>query len=133
MKADIVSRTYLALEANRAGGKMELNQEIAAALASLPDDPSLYFDHGEAHLLFPLEQLVNVRVLERGIISANRYMLASARGKQEKRKPLTVHALGSRLSLVVDGNSTLLNARHSNWRAVPSTTVDKPTWDPSSA
>ncbi len=133
MKADEMSRKYLALQADGAVGKMELNQEIAAALERLPDDPSLYFDLGEAHLLIPHEQLVNARMRERGIISANRYMLASARGKQEKRKPLTVHALGNGLWLVVDGNSTLLNARHSNWRAVPCTTVDKPTWDPSSA
>ncbi|WP_457579375.1 hypothetical protein [Ensifer adhaerens] len=133
MKADEMSRKYLALQADGAVGKMELNQEIAAALERLPEDPSLYFDLGEAHLLIPLEQLVNARMRERGIISANRYMLASARGKQEKRKPLTVHALGNGLWLVVDGNSTLLNARLSNWRAVPCTTVDKPTWDPSSA
>lgn len=95
MKADEMSRKYLALQADGAVGKMELNQEIAAALERLPEDPSLYFDLGEAHLLIPLEQLVNARMRERGIISANRYMLASARGKQEKRKPLTVHALGN--------------------------------------
>ncbi|MEI3855979.1 MULTISPECIES: hypothetical protein [Ensifer] len=96
-----------------------MNQEIVAALARLPDDPALYFDLGEPHLLIPLEQLVNARARERGIVNANRHMVAAAKGNQEKRKPLTVRALGNELWLVVDGNSTLLNARHSNWRAIP--------------
>ncbi|WP_426289731.1 hypothetical protein ACN9MC_35085 (plasmid) [Ensifer adhaerens] len=96
-----------------------MNGEIAASLAWLPDDPSLYFDLREAHLLIPLAHLVNTRARERGIVNANRHMLAAANGRQEKRKPLTVRALGDELWLVVDGNSTLLNARHSNWRAIP--------------
>ena len=119
MTAEEMSPKFLTLQPGGAVGEFALNPEIAAALARLPDDPSLYFDLGEEHLLIPLEQLVNARARERGIVNANRHMLAAANGRQGKRKPLTVRALGRELWLVVDGNSTLLNARHSNWRAIP--------------
>ncbi len=91
---------------------------LRAALARLPDDPSLYFDLGEPHVMIPLGQLVNARARDRGIINANRHMLAAAKGN-EKRKPLTVRPLENALWLVMDGNSTLLNARHSKWQTIP--------------
>ena len=119
MTAGEMSPKFLTLQLGGAIGEFALNQEIAAALTRLPDDPSLYFDLCEEHLLIPLEQLVNARARERGIVNANCHMLAAANGRQEKRKPLTVRALGKELWLVVDGNSTLPNARHSNWRALP--------------
>jgi hypothetical protein len=119
MKAEEISLRYSALRPDGAVVEIEFNQEIAATLVRLPDDPSLYFDLNEPHLLVPLEQLVNARARERGIVNANRHMVAAAKGNQEKRKPLTVQSLGNELWLVVDGNSTLLNARHSNWRAIP--------------
>ncbi|MBD9509114.1 hypothetical protein IB265_20295 [Ensifer sp. ENS10] len=119
MKTDEMSLKYFTLRPDGAVVEIELNQDIAATLARLPDDPSLYFDLGEPHLLIPLKQLVNARARERGIVNANRHMLAAAKGNQEKRKPLTVHSLDNALWLVVDGNSTLLNARHSKWRAIP--------------
>lgn len=119
MTAEQISLRYPALRPDGAVVEIEFNQEIAASLARLPDDPSLYFDLSEPHLLVPLEQLVNARARERGIVNANRHMVAAAKGSLEKRKPLTVQALGNELWLVVDGNSTLLNARHSAWRAIP--------------
>lgn len=119
MKADEISLKYSALRPDGAVVEIEFNQEIAASLARLPDDPSLYFDLSQPHLLIPLEQLVNARARERGIVNANRHMVAAAKGNQQKRKPLTVQSLGNELWLVVDGNSTLLNARHSGWRAIP--------------
>ena len=119
MKTDEMSLKYFTLRPDGAVVEIELNQDIAATLARLPDDPSLYFDLGEPHLLIPLEQLVNARARERGIVNANRHMLTAAKGNQEKRKPLTVQSLDNALWLVVDGNSTLLNARHSKWRAIP--------------
>lgn len=122
MKVEEMSPMYLTLRPDGAVGEIELNPEIAAELVTLPDDPSLYFDLGEAHLLIPLERLVNARARERGIVNANRHMLAAAHGNQERRKPLTVRTLSNELWLVVDGNSTLLNARHSNWRAIPCST-----------
>ncbi|MBD9650131.1 hypothetical protein IB267_17390 [Ensifer sp. ENS09] len=119
MKAEEISLRYSALRPDGTVVEIEFNQEIAASLARLPDDPSLYFDLSEPHLLVPLEQLVNARARERGIVNANRHMVAAAKGRLEKRKPLTVQSLGNELWLVVDGNSTLLNARHSGWRAIP--------------
>ncbi|HEV7323301.1 MAG TPA: hypothetical protein VGO04_32255 [Ensifer sp.] len=119
MKAEEFSLKYPTLQPDGAVVESQLNREIAATLVRLPDDPSLYFDLSEPHLLIPLEQLVNARARERGIVNANRHMLAAAKGNQEKRKPLTVQSLGNELWLVVDGNSTLLNARHSRWRAIP--------------
>lgn len=119
MTAEQVSLRYPALRPDGAVVEIEFNQEIAASLARLPDDPLLYFDLSEPHLLVPLDQLVNARARERGIVSANRHMVAAAKGSPEKRKPLTVQSLGNELWLVVDGNSTLLNARHSGWRAIP--------------
>jgi hypothetical protein len=119
MKTDEMSLKYPTLRPDGAVVEIKLDQDIAATLARLPDDPSLYFDLGEPHLLIPLEQLVNARARERGIVNANRHMLAAAQGNQEKRKPLTVQSLDNALRLVVDGNSTLLNARHSKWRAIP--------------
>lgn len=117
-----MSARYLTLRSDGAVWETELSQEIAAALVTLPDDPSLYFDLGEAHLFIPLDQLVNARMRERGIVNANRHMQTASKCNQGKRKPLTVRALGNGLWLVVDGNSTLINARHSNWRAVPCNT-----------
>ncbi|MBK5566961.1 hypothetical protein [Ensifer sp. SSB1] len=122
MTAEGTLLRYLTLEPGGAIGKAAFNREIAALLTRLPDDPSLYFDLGEPHLLIPLEQLVNTRARDRGIVNANRHMLTAANGRQEKRKPLTVRPLGNELWLVVDGNSTLLNARYSNWRAIPCST-----------
>ena len=119
MKAEEISLRYSALRPDGAVVEIEFSQEIAASLARLPDDPSLYFDLSEPHLLVPLEQLVNARARERGIVNANRHMVAAAKGSLEKRKPLTVQSLGNELWLVVDGNSTLLNARYSNWWAIP--------------
>ncbi|KSV78200.1 hypothetical protein N182_21190 [Sinorhizobium sp. GL2] len=119
MKAEEISLKYPALRPDGAVVEIEFNQEIAATLARLPDDPSLYFDLSQPHLLIPLGQLVNARARERGIVNANRHMVAAAKGSLEKRKPLTVQSLGNELWLVVDGNSTLLNARHSGWRAIP--------------
>ncbi|MGN7737762.1 hypothetical protein [Sinorhizobium sp. Sb3] len=119
MKTDEMSLKYPTLRPDGAVVEIKLDQDIAATLARLPDDPSLYFDLGEPHLLIPLEQLVNARARERGIVNANRHMLTAAKGNQEKRKPLTVQSLDNALRLVVDGNSTLLNARHSKWRAIP--------------
>lgn len=119
MKTDEMSLKYPTLRPDGAVVEIKLDQDIAATLARLPDDPSLYFDLGEPHLLIPLEQLVNARARERGIVNANRHMLTAAKGNQEKRKPLTVQSLDNALWLVVDGNSTLLNARHSKWRAIP--------------
>jgi len=119
MKAEEISLKYSALRPDGAVVAIEFNQDIAASLAWLPDGPSLYFDLSEPHLLVPLEHLVNARARERGIVNANRYMVAAAKGSLEKRKPLTVQSLGNELWLVVDGNSTLLNARHSKWRAIP--------------
>ncbi len=119
MKTEEMLLKYPTLRPDGAVVEIELNHDIAATLARLPDDPSLYFDLGEPHLLIPLEQLVNARARERGIVNANRHMLAAAQGNQEKRKPLTVQSLDNALWLVVDGNSTLLNARHSKWRAIP--------------
>ena len=122
MTAEEMSPKFLTLQPGGAVGEFAFDGETAAMLVSLPDDPSLYFDLGDPHLMVPLEHLVNARARERGIINANRHMLASANGRQEKRKPLTVRPLGNELWLVVDGNSTLLNARHSNWRAIPCST-----------
>lgn len=125
MKAEEMSLKYLSFRPDGAVGKIELSREIIANLVRLPDNPSLYFDLGEPHLLIPLQKLVNTRARERGIVNANRHMLAAAKGQGEKRKPLTVRALDNELWLVVDGNSTLLNARHSNWRAIPCWTSEE--------
>ncbi len=118
MKAEEMSPRYLTLGPNGVIAEIDLNREIAAALARLPDDPSLYFDLGQLHVMIPLGQLVNARARDRGIINANRHMLAAAKGS-EKRKPLTVRPLENALWLVMDGNSTLLNARHSKWQTIP--------------
>ncbi|WP_224393565.1 hypothetical protein [Ensifer adhaerens] len=99
-----------------------LNEQIAAELTALPDDPALYFDLCGAHLLIPLDKLVNTRARDKGIVNANRHMQGGAKGNPKKRKPLTVRALDNALWLVVDGNSTLINARYSNWRAIPCNT-----------
>ncbi|WP_104666923.1 hypothetical protein [Ensifer adhaerens] len=118
MKAEETSPRYLTLGTDGALAQIELNREIAALLSRLPDDPALYFNLDEPHVMIPLGQLVNARARERGIINAHRHMLSAATGK-EKRNPLTVRPLGDELWLVVDGNSTLLNARHSKWQTIP--------------
>lgn len=118
MEAEGMSPRYLALGPNGAIAAIELNRELAALLSRLPDNPALYFDLGEPHVMIPLEQLVNARARESGIINANRHMLVAA-SRKVKRKPLTVRPLENELWLVVDGNSTLLNARHSKWRVIP--------------
>lgn len=90
MTVEEISPRYFTLQPGGAIGEFVLKREIAASLAKLPDDPSLYFDLGGPYLLIELRRLVNARARDRGIVNANRHMLTAANGRQEKRKPLTV-------------------------------------------
>ncbi len=54
MKAEDISLVYSALRPDGAVVEIKFNQEIAATLVRLPDDPSLYFDLSVKHFLVPL-------------------------------------------------------------------------------
>lgn len=108
-----MSHEYLILEPDGELKSIALDQDFLSALAVLPEDPALYFDLDQPHQYIPLGSLVNVWAREKGIVNANLLMQEAANGNQEKRKPLTVRAMTDQLWLVVDGNSTLINARFS--------------------
>lgn len=92
---------------------------LCAELPSLPEDPWAYFEKPAGTRMVPTDRLINSRARPKGIRNANRLMQAAARGETARRAPISVAARPDGYWLVLDGNSTTLNALLSGWRAIP--------------
>jgi hypothetical protein len=93
---------------------VRIPREIADALISLPEGSDSYFARTPTCQLVSVAELVASRVRPEGVVSANKLMALAARNMIEKRQPLKVRRFGSKF-LVVDGNSTFVNAKFSGW------------------
>lgn len=113
---------YLTVDSEGALAPADEIDGVGLKLQRLEDNPNLYFDLSQAHTLIPLPQLINTRAREKGIANANKLMQEAAKGTQAKRKPISVRSWDEKLWLVMDGNSTLVNARFSGWQAIPCAT-----------
>ena len=102
----------------------KLNTGELGAAANLPYAPERYFELNVPSAPIRLENLVLSRVRPRGVANAANLMRASFEGKHPKRRPVSVRQLRHPLFLVVDGNSTVINARSSHWPDIPCQLID---------
>ena len=103
------------------GGVIEaqLDPALLAGLEPLPENPWACFDNPPGTILLPTGLLVNTRARPRGIRNANRFMAQAAAGQIPRRAPVSVQARSDGLWLVLDGNSTTINALLSGWSRIP--------------
>jgi hypothetical protein len=113
-----VNRLFIDLLTN--SGRIEtvpLPPDVVNALSSLVECPDAYFRRTASSALVPVELLVASRIRNEGVINANRLMLLAAKGAVSKRSPVRIRRVHSRF-LVLDGNSTFINAKFSNWQTL---------------
>lgn len=103
---------------------LTLDASVLSQLGYLPEHPERYFDLSTAHESVAIERLVANRARSSGIISANSLMQQAAAGLLTKRAPISIENLNANLDLVVDGNSTFINAVLSGWSAIPCARVN---------
>jgi hypothetical protein len=96
-----------------------LDPTVAAALKPLEYDRERYFLLEARTLTLPVSLLVASRARPDGIANANAKMREAYNGRRPRRRPITVRALANGRWLVIDGNSTFVNALHSGWRDLP--------------
>ena len=96
---------------------VEIPLEVTDALFCLPEYSDDYFSRTAACELVSMELLVASHIRNEGVINANKLMRMAAQNKTPKRMPVRIRRLGSKF-LVLDGNSTFVNARFSNWRSL---------------
>lgn len=99
--------------------KTTLEQTIMDQLSVLEDDPRFYFDLTQNHLMIAVKYLINTRARPNGIVNANKLMQLAKIGTGSKREPILVEAYDSSRWLVLDGNSTTINAVYSGWMHLP--------------
>jgi hypothetical protein len=97
----------------------KLDALIHEALIVLPYNHDAYFILEEGHFLVSLSSLAASRARARGITGASRLMQQAAKGLRKKRLPIAVRAIPNFGFMVVDGNSTYLNAVISEWPDIP--------------
>lgn len=97
----------------------ELDFETAASLIPLIEQTSAYFDLSWEFVMLPVSALVNIRARPEGILNANRLMLAAYQGRGGHRGPISVRLMADKRWLVLDGNSTTINAAFSGWSTLP--------------
>jgi hypothetical protein len=95
----------------------QLKAEVAASLHRLPEGLDRYFIRTPNSREFDLHSLVATRARDKGVSNANELMILASEGKTAKREPIKVRPLGS-LFVVVDGNSTFVNAVFSGWPVI---------------
>lgn len=86
---------------------------------ALPEDPWRYFTRPAGTELVPLALLDTIRVRPTGIENAAKYMRGAYEGTHDKRKPVSLQAKASGRFEVLDGNSTVANARANGWHVIP--------------
>jgi ppGpp synthetase/RelA/SpoT-type nucleotidyltranferase len=95
----------------------QLKAEVAASLRRLPEGLDRYFIRTPNSREFDLHSLVATRARDKGVSNANELMILASEGKTAKREPIKVRPLGSQF-VVVDGNSTFVNAVFSGWPVI---------------
>lgn len=102
--------------------QINLDDEQFQPLAKLPDDLEKYFLVSDTALLVGIPTLLPTRARPKGVKNANALMRDALNGKVPRRKPIEISRdVISGRRLVLDGNSTLLNALHSGWPKVYAT------------
>jgi hypothetical protein len=99
-------------------GEIEIHGDVTKALSRLPDRPDDYFEWTPNSQLIPVNQLIASHIRNDGVVNANKLLKSSAQNAGTKRQPITIRRFGDRY-LVLDGNSTLINAKFSDWAQVP--------------
>lgn len=85
----------------------------------LPEDPWRYFLRTPNSKLVPVSSLVTIRARESGILHAREHMVRAYHGLGDRRKPISLRDNGNGTYTVVDGNSTVANAKENNWKMIP--------------
>lgn len=109
------------------GGKVELGtlpSELKDSLETLPFDHAAYFDLSMPHQIIPIGDLIASRARPKGVANANTFMRQAAAGEIPRRAPISTERIDGGAVLVLDGNSTFINALHSCWSDIPCTMVD---------
>lgn len=99
----------------------QLDPGIVFQLTKLPEKAEAYFDVSIDHEMLLLTDLVNTRARPGGILSANKLMLSAFNDVGKPRAPILVQPYDQHRWLVIDGNSTTINALYSGWYKVPCT------------
>lgn len=99
----------------------ELEHDVITALDRHPYGHHLYFELSGDFVLCPVQNLIATRARPEGIVNASKLMKQAACGQQPKRAPITVDKWRELNLIVLDGNSTFLNALYSGWADIPCT------------
>lgn len=99
----------------------QLDPGMVSQLTKLPEKTEAYFDVSMDHEMLPLKDLVNTRARPGGILSANKLMLSAFHDVGRPRAPISVQPNDHNRWLVIDGNSTTINALYSGWNQAPCT------------
>lgn len=114
-----MNRTYPELNAVNQVTMKTLEQTIVDRLLVLQDDPRCYFNLDRKHVMIKVQHLINTRSRPTGIVNANKLMHLAKSGEGSKREPILVKSYDRVRWLVLDGNSTTINAVYSGWSHVP--------------
>lgn len=93
--------------------------ELVLNPGDLPEDPWRYFKKTARVKLLPISALEPIRARPKGIKNARKYMRLAYDGKYDKRKPISVQAVGGGRYKILDGNSTYAVAKASGWKRIP--------------
>ena len=94
-----------------------LQHDVLEGLVKLPEAPERYFLSTPNALLLPVSSLMLSHLRVAGIRSANNLMLGAYEGKNERRLPVTLKKIENNY-LVIDGNSTVVNAIYCQWEMI---------------
>ncbi|MBO9101111.1 MULTISPECIES: hypothetical protein [unclassified Rhizobium] len=97
---------------------IETVQVDTAKLTKLPYGHVDYFKMEQNHVLMPIRRLLSTRARADGVPNACGYMKQAAAGEIEKREPVVIERRGGS-TVVVEGNSTFINALYSGWPDIP--------------
>lgn len=105
--------------------KVDLCSADFQPLKVLPEDQVAYFEHLEGVVVLPLAQLMPTRARPKGVRNANVLMKQALDENGPKRGPISVswHEQIGRY-IILDGNSTFLNAAFSGWFCIPTVLVN---------
>jgi hypothetical protein len=104
------------------GGEVKyhpLSHEVLESIETLPLQHDRYFVIGPAAIFPQISQLVFSRARPDGVANANTLMREAAAGHRDRRAPIRVRSLKDGRWLVIDGNSTAINALFSDWPDIP--------------
>lgn len=102
-----------------------LMRVLARSMESLlPEDPWRYFIRTPYTKFYPLDSLVTIRARESGIAHAREHMEKAYRGVGGRRKPISLRDNFDGTYTVLDGNSTVANARDNHWARIPGELAD---------